>query len=512
MIAGLALVGLIVLAFGLFTRQALGLDTPFVIAHGVLGVAALGTALLLALLRIGKSRQPALLRPALRSIGGGVATCALALLAYWGVVQADVRFDWTFEGRFELSEATHQLLAELPAPLALTLYFDPGDPRIRNTRLLLEEFANVAKGPQAVRVDVLRIDEHPEDEDRYGIGSSNSVVLTLGDRFELVERPTEGALYQALSGLVRDPTRVLYISVGGGEGDLERSDALGFSGLRAALESEGFEARPLPLAMVDEIPADASAVISIAPRRALPEASLGALERYLEGGGRLVVFLEPDTDSGLDPLLARFGITPREGFVVDPASGPIEGDARGRNPIASAYASHPVTQGLEANRMTFFRGARSFALRKTEPDDRLRAVVLTSSEAWIDSETRSDGEPDAALVPPDDTRTDYQPLVVTAELERGGRQARLVVFGDADLASNRYLRALYNLDLVLNAIHWVTEHESAIAIRPKTGGRQLVQFPVPLQTSLQALYGVGLLVPELLLITGALVWLYQREA
>lgn len=509
MIAALALVGVIVLAFGLFTRQALALDTPFVIAHQVVGGAALAAAALLALLRIGRSRQPALLGPTLRALGGGLATSAIAGLVYWGIARADVRFDWTFEGRFALSEATRSVLAELPAPLALTLYFDPGDPRIRNTRLLLEEFANASADSQRVRVGVLRIDEHPEDEDRYGIGSSNSVVVALGDRWELVERPTEGALYQALSALVRDPTRVLYVSVGGGEGDLERSDALGFSGLRAALESEGFEARPLPLAMVDEIPPDASAVISIAPRRALPESALGALERYVEGGGRLVAFLEPGGDSGLDPLLARFGIAPRPGFVVDPASGPIEGDAPGRNPIASAYASHPVTRGLEANRMTFFRGARSFALRKADPDDRLRAVVLTSAQAWIDDGARAD---DDALFPPDGTRSDYQPLVVAAELERGGHQARLVVFGDADLASNRYLRALYNLDLVLNAVHWATEHESAIAIRPKTGGRQLVQFPVPLQTSLQALYGVGLLVPELLLITGALVWLVQREA
>ena len=37
-------------------------------------------------------------------------------------------------------------------------------------------------------------------------------------------------------------------------------------------------------------------------------------------------------------------------------------------------------------------------------------------------------------------------------------------------------------------------------------------FPVPLQQSLQALYGVGLLVPEILLIAGGLVWLRQREA
>ena len=396
MIGGLALVGVIVLAFGLFTRQALGAETPFVIAHLVVGGAAIALAAGLGLLRIGRSRQPALRGPALRAIGGGVATSLVALLVYWGVVQADVRLDWTFEGRFELSDATETVLAELSAPLALNLYFDPGDPRIRNTKLLLEEFAH----GHAVSVDVRRIDEHPEDEDRYGIGSSNSVVVVLGDRWELVERPSEGALYQAISTLVRDPMRVLYVTVGGGEGDFERSDDLGYSGLRAALESEGFEPRPLPLAIVDEIPADASAVISIAPRRALPDAAREALARYVDHGGRLVVFLEPDTTTGLDPLLESLGITPKRGVVVDPASGPIEGDAPGRNPIASSYASHPVTLGLEANRMTFFRGARSFALRKARPDDRLRAVVLTSGMAWIDASTNQDDAASPLLVPP----------------------------------------------------------------------------------------------------------------
>lgn len=101
---------------------------------------------------------------------------------------------------------------------------------------------------------------------------------------------------------------------------------------------------------------------------------------------------------------------------------------------------------------------------------------------------------------------------MSAEIERGNGPARIVAFGDASLAANRYLRALYNLDLVLNAVHWAVDRDSAITIRPKSGGRELIQFPVPLETSLQALYGVGLLVPELLLIAGGLVWLRQRSA
>ena len=86
----------------------------------------------------------------------------------------------------------------------------------------------------------------------------------------------------------------------------------------------------------------------------------------------------------------------------------------------------------------------------------------------------------------------------------------IVAFGDSDFASNRSLRTLYNADLALNAVHWAVEREAAIKILPKI--RSTVQFPLPVENTLQTLYGVGLLVPELLLAAGALVWLRRRSA
>ena len=47
----------------------------------------------------------------------------------------------------------------------------------------------------------------PDDEDRFGIGSSNSVVVELHDRWELVERPTEGSLFEAISKVAQHWTR-----------------------------------------------------------------------------------------------------------------------------------------------------------------------------------------------------------------------------------------------------------------------------------------------------------------
>jgi len=518
MTRALGLVGGIALAFGMVAYRALGEVSFFVIANAIVAVATLGLATGLLIRSFGRVQQSSLRTPARRALLGAFAAVLGAGTVYWAAERSEVRFDWTFEGSFELAQATRSVLERLPGPLQMTLYYDEGDPRIRNSLLLLEE---MARGRPGVQVEKRIIDHHPEDEDRYGIGSSNSVVLRLGERWRLVPRPSEGGLFEGLSQLVNKPERTLYFSVGAGEGDLERSDDLGFSGLRSALESEGFEARPLPLAVVNRIPQDASAVVMLAPQRPLREPAVRALERYIDRGGRLVAFLEParGETSGLEELLGRYGLGSPDAWVIDPASGPIEGDPAGLNPIVHNYADHPVTAGLNSNRMTFFGGARSFALRKAEPEDRVRAVLHASGQSWrlpAENGVRPVAED---LRRPADARRDFHILMASAEFERGGEReseqrgarARILAFGDVDLASNRYLRALYNLDLVLNGIHWVVERDDFITLRPKSGGRQLIQYPVPLQTSLKALYGAGLLVPEVLLIAGGLVWIRQRR-
>jgi hypothetical protein len=507
MTGALALVGLVLIAFGWASQQVLGTLTPFALGQWLAGAGMLTAAALTALVRAGRSAQPGLRRPMLRVLARGAGTCAVAAALYGAASQSELRLDWTFEGQFSLAEATTRILGELHEPLTLTLYTLPGDPRIRRTRLVLDEFAR--HGPVDVRTR--NLNQYPEDEDLYGIGSSNSVVASLGANWTLVQRPGEGSLYEAIAGLLPGSERILYTAVGAGEGDLARESGDGFSGLAAALETEGYTLRRLPLAVADAIPEDADGLMVIAPRRPLPDAALAAVERYLDGGGALVAFLEPGRTSGIEAVLARYGLESPDRFVVDPASHPLEGETAGLSPVVSSYAEHPSTHGLGPNRMTFFHRARAFELRKTRPGDRLQGVVLTSGDAWTDPGAGDLG-PDVLPEPPADARRGYHALVALAEVERGAGRARIAAFGDSDLASNRYLRALYNLDLVLNSVHWALEREPAIALHAKRGGRQLNQFPLPLESSLRAFYGAGLLVPELLLIVGGLVWLRQRNA
>jgi hypothetical protein len=515
MIRGLALAGLIAIAFGVgatFIADSFGLFNQLNFA---LGVAALAAAAILALRGRRGAIAPSFRIPLLR----GIARIALAIAVAVGLEAAASALlspvDWSFEGKFAPAEATVTALEAL-CPVDATLYFDEGDPRIRSTRLLL---GTLGEATGCLAFDEREIDAHPDDEDRYAIGSSNTVVLRLGgpdgtgraERSETVERPTEGTLYEALFRLRQLEGGILYVARGAGEGDIENTGDTGFSGLAVALQTEGFQLHQFVGAALEEIPDEAAAVVWIAPQRQLPPEALAALTRYLEGGGRLVAFLEPGVESGLESVLAEFGITATEGIVIDPASTAVDGESRGFQPLVYNYDTrHPVSRGLGAGRMTYFIGARSFDLRKPQPEDRLEAVAFASPRSWIAT------DPDVVksqVTPtqPADARTDYHPLVVTGLFPRAGGEARIVAFGDAQLASNHYLRTLYNLDVVLNAVHWATTRESEITLRPKTGVGGRWQFPLPIENTLTMFQSLGLLLPELLLIAAAALWVRTRS-
>jgi ABC-2 type transport system permease protein len=501
----LALSGLIAVAFGLGSFYATDHFGAFGAVNLALGSLALLVALAAGARRLGRiggpHSRPVILRGVLLIVGA----LALAIGLEWSAARSGIRFDWTGEGRFELSPATLKACGELDGGLTATLYRSEGDPRTRRTRLLLQRLAEFCPLVVAER----DLDDSPEAEERYGIGSSNTVVFALGERFETVERPTEGAIYEALYRLRSVSTGTLALLGGEGQGDPGRDDALGYSGLAVALSTEGYRLRILVSAAIDEIPAEIDAVLLISPRRRMRDRTIAALDRYLARGGRLVALLEPGVETGLEDLLAAYGLAPLPGVLIDPASGPVEGAAEGLDIIAYNYADHPVSAGLDRNRMTFFPGVRPIGARNPRPGDRVQGVVWSSPQAWV-TDDLSVLERRSGRIENRGEPRGYHYIMAAGRYPRDDDETRIVVFGDSDFASNRYLRALYDLDIALNAVHWAVQQESRITLRPKI--RETVQFPLPMQNTLRALYGVGLLVPEVLLIAGGIVWLRRRAA
>ena len=501
----LALVGVIALAFGLGAYQATRELTVFAASNLAVAAFALAAAGMLAVRRLRFAAGSHSRRVLLRGLFGVAGALALAVALERAAGWSGLRADLTFERSFDLAPATRKALAELPGELTATLYHDRFDPRARHTRLLLESLAE--SGPVKVRERLLS--DAPEDLDRFGIASSNTVVLVLDSRFETVERPLEASLYEALYRLRSRSHGVIGVLRGEGEGDVSSDAELGFSGLAAALGTEGYQVRSLVTASLAEIPTDIDALLLLGPRRALLPESVAAIERYLARGGRLYALLEPGAQSGVEALLRRWGIQAPDGVIVDPNSGESSEGAPSIDPIAYNYESHPLTRGLNSGRMTFFAGARPLVVQNAGPGDDVRRVVLASPRSWVTRDLSVLSKRRARLAP-DGAEQAYQTIAAAGRYPRPGGEARIVVVGDSDFASNRYLRALYNLDLAINAVHWIVERESEITLRPKL--RTPKQFPLPIQSTLRTFHGVGLLVPELLLLGGGLVWLRRRQA
>ncbi|MGI9590797.1 MAG: Gldg family protein [Myxococcota bacterium] len=504
----LGLAGLVAIVFGLGSYYA----TREVGAFSLLNLGAGSLALLVAL-AIGARRlrfaggphvRPVLLRGVAWIVGAVVLGVALER----GADASGARFDWTFEQSFALSQGTRDKLASLSKPVTAILFYHPDDPRVRRTRLLLEELARASQDRFAWRARVL--DDEPTDADRFGVGSSNTVVLQQGERFETISRPREGTLFEGLHRVDRSERGTVVILRGEGQGDPNRGDPAGFGGVAAALDTEGYRVETRMSSAIDEIGDDVDLVLSLAPERALLPGAIDALRRYLARGGSLVALLEPGRETGIEALLAEYGIEAGDGVVVDPASGPVtDSSVPGLNVIAFNYEAEPITRGLDPNRVSYFPGVRPLRLRKPQAGDRLRQLVLSSHRAWVSGDLgwldRRSGRPERA-----DEETGYQILAASGRYPRENGETRIVAFGDADFASNENLRAVFNLDLALNAAHWASERETAITLRPKV--RDTIQFPLPVNDSVRALYGVGVLLPELLLIAGGIAWLRRRSA
>jgi ABC-type uncharacterized transport system involved in gliding motility auxiliary subunit len=101
-------------------------------------------------------------------------------------------------------------------------------------------------------------------------------------------------------------------------------------------------------------------------------------------------------------------------------------------------------------------------------------------------------------------------IEVVSEVEAEGepaklkKKARLVVFGDADFASNSYFHASGNSDLFLNTINWLVEEEDLISIRPREPEDRRLTLTAA-QTK-RIFYFAVVFMPVVILGIGLIVW------
>lgn len=395
-----------------------------------------------------------------------------------------------------LSDQTAQTLRSLTDPMEVIVFYQPDHRLYELVKDLLQEYARVNP---AIRVEYV----DPEQDvarakhlaKTYEIADPNVVIFTMKERHQYLSdteladydysamafgaQPRvkafkgEAAFTAAIISLTHATPPRVWFTTGHGEKSLDDAEPTGLSDLKKALDQQNIAGEAVTLLERPEIPAEVKLIVIAGPTRRLTESELLLLEAFLQRGGRLLAMIDPLDDTGLDGLLARWGMALGMDIVVDPARQlPFVSAA---NLFVTTYTDHPIVKKMKTF-MTLFPLARS--VRADEARDAAVTVTplaLTSERGW--GETKTAEQPFRF----EEGRDAAGPVSIAVAAERalpsslGEAQAgaepsrtRLVVIGDSDFVVNSQLGSVGNRDLVLGAVYWLIEEERLIGIGPKT--------------------------------------------
>ena len=300
---------------------------------------------------------------------------------------------------------------------------------------------------------------------------------------------------------------MIYFLTGHQEHDPQGYGDTSYSTVATALRDQNYEVRTLNLAVTTTVPSDAAVVVVANPQTGLLKEEVGRLQAYLAQGGKALVMQDPFYDVGLNDVLAAWNVGFGEGIVIDPANSLMDMAAA---PVVAAYRFNQITKDLP---MTFFPLARPVQQTMEDPTGSITfsPLAVTSPQGWAEQDKERAEFNEGVDTP--------GPLTLVATVEAnlvpatGGSanpelKTRLVLIGDADFASNKYVEGLGNGVLFLNAVNWLAEEEEMIAIGPKSMQPRQV-FLSGVQSSLIFFIGV-ILVPLALLGIGVAVWWQRR--
>lgn len=395
---------------------------------------------------------------------GTVGCLTMLLCAQLLVARAGWRVDLSPERRFVLSEHARHILAALERPVEVIAFVRADDPRNRDVHDLL---ARVGAASSYVQTRIVDVNRNPALAREYGVDTFGAVVVEHDGRRRDVTNATEQTLMAAIIQVTRPARRRVYFSVGHGERRVsDRDRQRGFTAANVALINELYEVGETVLDGETPVPADAMALIVAAPRRDLSAAAVHQIDAYLRRGGGVLMLLEPAIATPrLAAQLARYGVAVSDEIVLDAVHRMFAGDYL-TMVVPDRSRDHPVTAALSG--LPLMSGMRALRVVPRDAAEHGMAVLATAAESWRTPDLSALERGESAFVAGRDSRG---PITVGASVlvpGTGGRPGRLLVYGDADFASNLLLEYLGNRDLLLNSVNWLSGEETMLGTRPPT--------------------------------------------
>ncbi len=367
--------------------------------------------------------------------------------------------DVTWNGRHTLSQASRDVLGQMPGNIEVVAYATLQDPQHGDLRQPIRDFvARYQRLKPDLELRFVDPAREPELARAAEVQLNGELVLTYRGRSAHLVTLNEQDFANALIRLARDRERVVMSLTGHGERKLDGGAPHDLGEFGRQLAHKGFRIVPLNLAVADEVPADVSVLVLTQPRTEILAGEADRIRRYLARGGNLLWLLEPGPLLGLRPVAENLGLNLTPGTVIDPA-------ARAAGfplsvAVAAQYGMHPVTTGFDL--ITVFPHIRALGVND-DPAWRVTPLVEAAERGWVetgavDETARLDVGQDAA-----------GPVVAALALERENEEGgqRVAVVGGGGFLANAYLGNGGNLELGIRLVNWLAGDARLITVLPK---------------------------------------------
>ena len=410
-------------------------------------------------------------------------------------------FDLTTEKLYSLSDQTKKIVEPIKSDVDIFLFAKSSDPQAQQLKDQIAEYQNLN---HHIHFQVVDPTEQPGLAKEYEITRLDQLILVSGSHTERPDDTSEQDITSSILKAVATTVKSVCFLEGHGEKSIEDTSGKGYSGVVDELKKENYLVRSVNLVTSGSVPQDCSVIADAGPTKSFFPQEVQMIEKYLDGGGKAIFLLDPGTNPELDSIIQAWNVKVGDNYVIDVSGvGRLIGAGPGI-PLVVNYGPSPIVKNFE-NMMTFFPLARTVSAADSSKADPVTVELLKTSPNSFTVPNLGNG-----TVKFDAAKDERGPLSlgVSAEKKSGSSDARLVVIGNSEFASNQWFGQQRNGDLFFNAINWLTEEENLISIRPKEPTNRRVTLTQAQQRELSWLS--MLILPLFVILGGIYVWIKRR--
>jgi ABC-type uncharacterized transport system involved in gliding motility auxiliary subunit len=266
----------------------------------------------------------------------------------------------------------------------------------------------------------------------------------------------------------------------------------------------------LDLTATKEVPGDCNLLIVAGPVTTIDAEQAERIQRYLDQGGRLLALFSfrqvfMNRPSGLERLLASWGIEVGQDIVLDPPNASQGADGADPKPVYPG--THPIVNSLGSAQVHFFWPRSMHAMKSGRREEaKVDPLLFTGPKSVVLSDFDRGNARSRTAVPPQSLAVAVEKSI--AGLERGA--TRIVGIGDSTFWSNKLIDYDANRDFATSTVNWLVQQNMLLGEIPRQAIRtyRLTMTNRQMSTSRWLLLA-GM--PGAVLLIGFVVWVRRRK-